>query len=137
MDSTLFEGLTELAQGAFPKRCANCGRLYETAADYLLETRPITEKISGFKETLDDDGSVIVEVFRNCVCGSTLMDVFNNRRDVSAAGLHRRQRFGELQEYLVSAGLESEVARGELLKVLRGEGSTILKGFKPPKKEGA
>lgn len=134
MDSTLFEGLTELAYSAFPKRCASCGRLYETAAEYLQATQPINAQVSGLKQSLDDDGSVIVEVFRNCVCGSTLMDVFNNRRDISDAGLRRRQRFGELLDYLVSQNLEFDVARAELLKVLRGESSSILKNFKPPKK---
>ncbi|MCK9987662.1 MAG: hypothetical protein AzoDbin1_04134, partial [Azoarcus sp.] len=43
------------------------------------------------------DGQVIVELFRNCVCGSTLMDCFRDRRDTSEAGLRRRARFGELK----------------------------------------
>lgn len=132
MDSTLFAGLKELAHGAFPKRCANCGRLYESAVDYLQATQPIKPEISGLKQSQDDDGSVIVEVFRNCACGSTLMDIFNNRRDVSEAGLYRRRRFGELLDYLVKEGLEAGLARGELLKVLRGEGSPVLRNFKPP-----
>lgn len=132
MDTTLFEGLTELAASAFPKRCASCGRVYETAAEYLLSTRPISERRSGLKQSMDDDGSVIVEAFRNCECGSTLMDVFNNRRDLSEAGARRRARFAELLDYLVAQSLDREVARAELLKVLRGEGSEILRKFKPP-----
>jgi hypothetical protein len=127
-----FKDLHALAQSAFPKRCANCGRQYETAEAFLAETRQIAPDRSGLKASEDDDGKSIVEAFRNCVCGSTLMDFFSDRRDLSAAGLARRQTFAELQAYLVSQGLEQAVARAELLKVLRGESSEILKRFKPP-----
>lgn len=134
MDSTLFEGLKALAHDAFPKRCGTCGRLYETAEEYLAATQPVRAEISGLKQARDDDGMVIVEVFRNCLCGSTLLDFFNNRRDVSEAGLRRRRHFGELLDYLVAQGLEFDVARNELLKVLRGEPSPLLRKFKPPGK---
>ena len=134
MDAKLFEGLTELAAGAFPKCCNNCGRIYHDANEYLNATQPISATRSGLKQSRDEDGHTIVEAFRNCECGSTLMDMFNNRRNVSEEGLKRRQRFGELLEYLVAQSLEREVARAELLKVLRGEGSSILKNFKPPAK---
>ena len=133
MDSTLFAGLTELIASAFPKQCPTCGRKYESAAEYWAATQPIGQGRSGLKQSTDD-GSTIVEAFRNCVCGSTLMDFFRDRRDVSEAGLNRRKRFGELLEYLASQSLDREVARTELLKVLRGEGSPLLRNFKPPTK---
>ncbi|PLX77867.1 MAG: oxidoreductase, partial [Azoarcus sp.] len=53
------------------------------------------------------------------------MDCFNNRRDRSAAGLKQRERFGQLIESLVERGLAHNKARTELLKVMRGEHSTI------------
>ncbi len=75
--------------------------------------------------TIDTTG--IVNLFRNCTCGSTLMDEFNNRRDLSPGGLKRREKFGALMDRLVEGGMEMETARTELLKVMRGEGSKVLK----------
>lgn len=127
IDAELYAGLRELAAGAFPKRCPTCGRSYRDADDYIAQTRRVGSGRSGLKQAVDDDGQVIVELFRNCVCGSTLMDCFRDRRDTSEAGLRRRARFGELIAALVAQGLERERAHAELLKVLRGEPSTILK----------
>jgi len=127
-----FKDLQSLAESAFPKHCANCGRTYETAEDFLEQTQHIAPKKSGLKSSTDEDGTIIVEAFRNCVCGSTLMDFFSDRRDVSPRGLARRKKYGELLDYLISEGLEATIARNELLKVLRGEKSEILKKFRPP-----
>jgi hypothetical protein len=127
-----FKDLRALAVSAFPKRCANCGRVYDTAEQFLTETRHIAPDRSGIKSSIDDDGSTIIEVFRNCVCGSTLMDFFSDRRDLTEAGLARRKKFGELQTYLVAQGMEHATARNELIKVLRGGSSDILKKFRPP-----
>ncbi len=127
-----FKDLQALAESAFPKRCANCERVYETAEDFLAQTEHITPERSGLKRSVDDHGTIIVEAFRNCVCGSTLMDFFSDRRDVSSVGLSRRDKFGLLLESLTDQGLEFTVARTELIKILRGERSTILSRFKPP-----
>lgn len=127
IDAELYAGLQEIVAGAFPKRCAMCSRTYESVDDYIRQTGRVGSGRSGLKQTLDDDGSVIVECFRNCVCGSTLMDCFSDRRDTSPMGLRRRARFGELLDSLVAKGLEPLFARAELLKVLRGEASSILR----------
>ena len=102
-----------------------CGKCYETVDEYLSETESI-KKSSGLKAALDDDKNPTVEVFRNCVCGSTLMDVFNNRRDLSPVGLSRRKKFGELLDRLTNAGMSAKTAREELLKIMRGENSKLL-----------
>ena len=85
------------------------------------------------KSALEEDGSAIVEVFRNCPCGSTLMDAFNDRRDMSERGNKRRQHFSRMMDYLSEKGIEKEISRIELLKVLRGEKSAILSTIPPPK----
>lgn len=127
IDAELYAGLQELAATTFPKRCAVCGRSYRDVDDYIAQTQRVPGGRSGLKQSLDDDGRIIVELFRNCVCGSTLMDCFSDRRDNSERGIKRRNRFAELIDSLVAKGVEREVARGELLKVLRGERSTILR----------
>ena len=69
--SKLFEGLNSLVESAFPKKCETCGRMFETADQFLKETQDIRESVTGLKQSRDDDGAIIVEAFRNCPCGST------------------------------------------------------------------
>ncbi len=136
-DDSLFKGLKLLAESAFPKHCKNCGRTFGTAEEFLRETRQISQDRTGLKQSWDDNDATIVEVYRNCPCGSTLMDFFSDRRDYSEAGLQRREKFEKLMEQLIAYGLSRDVARAELLKVLRGEMSEVLEKLKaspPPKR---
>jgi len=130
--SELFKGLRELAESAFPKKCTNCGRLFVSAEQFLLETQDINASTTGLKQSEGDDGSKIIEVFRNCPCGSTLMEFFNDRRDTSEAGIKRRGKFEELMSFLQNNNLDKTTARMELIKVLRGEKSEILSKMRPP-----
>lgn len=124
-DLALFADLQALANTAFPKRCNTCGRVFNNPEEFVRETESI-RGVSGLKSASDDDGRPVVELFRNCPCGSTLMDAFRDRRDASETGLWRRAKFGDLMDRLVARGVPREVARAELLKVLRGEGSELL-----------
>jgi hypothetical protein len=128
-----YSGLRELAESAFPKRCRTCGRIYRDAAEFVAATQPTAPDKSGLKQSLDDDGRAIVELFRNCVCGSTLMDCFNDRRELSDGGARRRQRFTELLAYLSTQGIEHAIAQRELLKVMGGQPSELLRGIAMPK----
>ena len=75
-DRCLLDGLQALADSAFPKRCNNCGRTFDSVRDFIAETVSVRNGISGAKASRGDDEEVIVELYRNCVCGSTLMDFF-------------------------------------------------------------
>ena len=123
----LFSGLKELAESAFPKKCNSCGRTYKNAEEFFAATHDVKQQASGLKAAEYDDGRVIVESFRNCACGSTLLVYFNDRRDMSPRGLQRRKLFGELLDQLVNSGYERNVARDELLNVLYGRESTLVK----------
>lgn len=127
INDEFFTGLRALAASAFPKHCANCGKIFASASQFIQETRAIRENMSGLKQSIDDIDNTIVEVYRNCPCGSTLMDFFSDRRDGSDNGLRRRDKFAELLAYLVEKGWEAQTARTELIKVLRGEKSALLK----------
>jgi hypothetical protein len=131
-DPELIRGLQALALSTFPKVCRCCGRQFADLTEYTRQTLAMPNGKQGLKQSIDDDGKTIVDFFRNCPCGSTLMDSFNDRRNPTAAGLARRQRFGELLDYLVKHGLDAVSARTELLKVLHGGQSEILKKFRPP-----
>jgi hypothetical protein len=125
-EADIFAGLKALAESAFPKHCRNCGRVFQTAEQFLFETERVDRVRSGLKQSWDDNDATIVEVYRNCLCGSTLMDFFSDRRDYSEAGLRRRERFGQLIDQLVAHGVEKDVARAELLKILRGQKSELI-----------
>ena len=113
----LFKNLKALSDASFPKRCAMCSREYASVEEYVEKTKNVSGQ-SGLKKGYDDDDKPIVELFRNCVCGSTLMDCFSDRRDVSEAGLKRRKLFGKLISMLTEKGVEAGVARQELLKIM-------------------
>ena len=79
----------------FPRKCSNCGREYASETDFLEQTEGLRGR-SSLKQVEDDDGEFIVEVYRNCVCGSTMMDEFHSRRDTSEEGIWRRQEYDRL-----------------------------------------
>lgn len=122
----IYAGLRQLADSAFPKRCKFCGREYLNSAEFLAATRPLRTNVSGLKQSHDDDGHEIVELFRNCVCGSTLLESFWNRRDLSDEGIMRRKRFRDMTAKLVTAGCSADTARGELLKFMRGQPNELM-----------
>lgn len=130
-----YSGLRPRGESTFPKTCGNCGRVYETPDDFFAETGNIKSEDTGLRASSDEVGGVIVEAFRNCLCGSTLMDNFSNRRDMSPAGRERRERFDQMLNYLVRIGLHADTAHAELLKVARGSKSNILAKIKPPERD--
>lgn len=130
-----YSGLRPRGKSSFPKTCGNCGRVYETPDDFFTETGNIKFEDTGLRASSDEVGGVIVEAFRNCLCGSTLMDNFSNRRDTSPAGGERRARFDRMLNYLVEIGLNAETAYAELLKVARGGESNTLAKIKPPEQD--
>ncbi len=124
LDQSLYKGLQAISDLSFPKECGTCGKRFETVEDFISQTESV-RKTSGFKEE-QDDSNIIVELYRNCTCGSTLMDEFNNRRILSLAGMKRRDKFEELLDRLVQEGIPPESARKELLNIMRGKGSKLL-----------
>jgi hypothetical protein len=125
LDSHLFKDLKALSESSFPKKCSSCGKVYESSEQFVSKTSDISGQ-SGLKSSEDDYGEQIVELFRNCICGSTLMECFNDRRDLSKAGLKRRELFGRLMAMLEKKGLAADQARTELLKLIRGKHSRVL-----------
>ena len=93
MNANDLSDLKTLSQALFPKHCQCCGRIYHTPQEFFEQTRPLQNHASGLKEDEGDDGQPIVDVFRNCVCGSTLMSEFQSRRDESPEGQRRRARY--------------------------------------------
>lgn len=134
LDSHLFKDLKALSESSFPKKCSSCGKVYESSEQFVRNTAGIAGR-SGLKSSEGDCGDQIVELFRNCICGSTLMECFNDRRDLSQAGLNRRELFGRLIAMLEKKGLSAGQARTELLKLVLGEHSRVLEEmgikFKP------
>lgn len=125
-DLSLYKNLQALSDLSFPKQCKTCGQRFETVEEFISQTESL-QRSSGFQEGVYDDNRIILELFRNCTCGSTLMDEFNNRRNLSPAGIKRRKKFEELMERLTKSGVPPETIRRELLQIMGGEGSKLLK----------
>ncbi|MCG7900565.1 MAG: oxidoreductase [Candidatus Thiodiazotropha lotti] len=125
--NTLLEGLQELSDTAFPRVCTNCGKEYPDLQTFIYETQQL-EGRSGLMENVgcpDEGDEPIVELYRNCICGSTLMEFFSDRRDTSEVGLQRRQLFDNLLAQLVEMGVSTEEARNEL-KLFLSTGKSVL-----------
>lgn len=123
-NNDLLSGLQQLAAGTFPRTCPTCGHIYQDFAQFLRETKPL-ERHSGLKEVTEND-STAVEVYRNCVCGSTLMDLARDRRDETEAGKEKRWEFAAMVNKLTQRGLARDVAHSELHKLIRGESSPAI-----------
>jgi hypothetical protein len=127
---TFYKDLQTLVDTTFPKKCNKCGRVYSSKQEFLAHTEPVKniklEDNSGLFALEGGDAETTIGVFRNCECGTTLMADFQDRRDNSAAGKARRDQFEKLLVTLVEHGMESPVAREELLRVLHGEQSEAI-----------
>ncbi|MDY6825236.1 MAG: oxidoreductase [Thermodesulfobacteriota bacterium] len=121
----LYANLKALSKSAFPKHCNNCGQVFETEADFIQKTTFIQDH-SGLKACVDENEQPMVELFRNCTCGSTLLDFFNDRRDLSEKGVKRREVFEKLLVMLEKKGAPRTKAREEILKFMRGQNSPLL-----------
>lgn len=119
-DADQLADLKALAGAVFPKRCACCGRVYADADEFLRETRRVQASSKGLKAATWEDGARVLEVFRNCTCGSTLMELFGDRRDTSPAGECRRKQFAELLRQMVDGGADRVAAKRELLELMHG-----------------
>lgn len=64
------------------------------------------------------------------------MDEFHNRRDTSEHGRQRREKFDRVLQQLIDKGLTKEIARTELIQLMRGHQSAILNEMLAKKKKG-
>jgi hypothetical protein len=122
-----YRGLQSFSEHSFPRECPLCKKTFSSAEDFLFGGTEGVFNTSGLRQARDDDDKYVVELFRNCTCGSTLLEFFKDRRDTSANGKTKRKLFGRLMRRLEKAGLSTEVARRELLTIMTGGDSAILK----------
>ena len=116
-DNDFFYNLKALTETEFPKRCNNCGRVYSNAEDFIEQTQKLNGH-SGLKSAQDDSDAIVLELYRNCLCGSTLMDFFSNRRDTSDAGSKRRDAFDTMLKLIEAKNVPKAQARYELRRLL-------------------
>jgi hypothetical protein len=126
MDIQDFEGLRALLDSTFPKTCASCGYVYFSAEQFFIDTQDMPHGRSSLRSAIEDDGLIMVEVFRNCRCGSTLMDEFGCRRDQSEIGLKQRLAFDNILRAMQARNIAPDVARLEILKYLQGQPNTLV-----------
>ena len=124
----LYNGLKALAHTSFPRKCAKCGQVFNTLDEFLAKTEDINQT-SGLKEADGDTGDPVIELFRNCSCGSTLLEYCQERRNNSEQGIIQRKKFDNILQSLISKGWEEDIAKQELRKVARGQKSELLNEF--------
>lgn len=108
----LAERLERIYDDAFPKVCRCCNRIYRTHEDFMDHTQVPKAGRSAQFDTEDET----VQAYRDCACGSTLLVLIEDRRDVSAAGVARRALFDEALDRLRNATKEHPAV---LRRVLR------------------
>ncbi|WP_133297384.1 MULTISPECIES: oxidoreductase [Motiliproteus] len=121
--SEVFEGLTALSNGAFPKQCGSCGKSYADLEQLVAETST-SEDGSGLKQV--GSFSPQVEVERICSCGQLLTETFGDRRSSGEVGAQRRALFDRLLSLLIEGGMPTTMAKKELIKVMKGQPSELL-----------
>ena len=125
----LYRGLQAIADDSFPRTCPSCGKVFNSAEDFLLRETKGLYNSTGLRSSHDDEEKTVVEVYRNCPCGSTMVEFFRERRDMSDQGVRRRERFDKLLDILMRRDIPREEARQVLLLAMRGRPSEILENL--------
>ncbi|MDD9950280.1 MAG: hypothetical protein OXT67_01820 [Zetaproteobacteria bacterium] len=89
------EKLAKLYIECFPKVCATCGREYNNIEDYREQTQGLPRSNMSFNEKYG------LAEYRNCVCGSTLLIITQDRRDRTYYGDLRRELFDQCLQHIM------------------------------------
>ncbi len=93
----------------FPKKCNNCGTIYETREQYLRDTQRLAKTTTIFDV-------IGLQEYRNCACGSTLIVWTQDRRDNTEYGVARRRLFDECLQKMKKISNESDAVLREKLR---------------------
>ena len=115
------QGLNQLAASSFPKSCCNCGRLFISVEQFLSETQDTELIHSKFKESYN-----LSEALRKCPCGSELAEEEIDRRVLTDKGQKRRETIGRMLAILEKKGIDTHIAKAELIKATHGKVSDFL-----------
>lgn len=113
-----YEKLTVRSQDVFPLVCTRCQRRFTDLSDFIARTSPIFQS-SGLLENEDPATGPFVLLLRNCLCGTSLALRCNDRRNQSAQGRRRRDRFSALVNLLVESGVSAAEADREVRRLLQ------------------
>lgn len=114
--STPYKRLQARSDDTFPLRCPECQRQFTDLKDYLAHTTRVTTS-SGLAEHTGASGTFVL-LTRNCLCGTPLPLECRDRRDQTAAGVSRRNRFASLVTLLTDTGMPLRQAEAEVRRLL-------------------
>ncbi len=103
---------------------------FRSLEEFLQKTRHI-QGTSGLTFFETRDIRLYVGLFRNCICGSTLLVPCKDRRGSSPEAVRRREAFGRALEMLKRRGWSEAAARRELLHFVEGKESGLADGPPP------
>ncbi|RZA22799.1 MAG: hypothetical protein EOP10_14470 [Proteobacteria bacterium] len=112
-----FGFLQSRVKSEFPKTCRKCGKCYHSFEEFYYGTDPIERGTVSYP-TLGAE----FYLHRNCKdnCGSTLVVIFNDRRDESELGFQRRVVFQKCLDILKDKmDLAEPAARDVLFSLLK------------------
>ena len=125
----LYGRLKAFDEEGFPKTCGTCGRVYESASAFIANTTAARAG-SALKQSHDENGETVIELFRDCQCGSTLMSPFYSRRGSSDLASKCRHEFDQLIKHMTDSGHTHASAGEELRHVITGGYADILEQLK-------
>lgn len=107
--------LSVLYRDKFPKTCRTCGKVFHTREDYVLAANSADKHVVQFNAQINK-----VQEYRNCVCGSTLMIMVPDRRDMSEFGIERRRLFVQFVDKVVEiSGEERSLIEQRIREIFR------------------
>jgi len=127
-DKYFYRKLHSAAGFAFPQDCPKCRKNFKNVEEFISKTKSV-EGVDRIFESHDPQQRKIIEIVRQCSCGKVILEEFYTRRDDSLEGIERRAEFSHYLDELCDAGMVCSVARTELLSVMRGKPSPLMKRF--------
>ncbi len=106
----------------FPATCNSCKKCFKDPESFLEATHAMKRR-AVLEVALQRSEFAVMEHLKYCVCGAEIF----KRRDDSEIGDRKRVLFEMLLKQITAKGINLEVAKNELRKVLKGEDSETLR----------
>ncbi|MCB1615455.1 MAG: hypothetical protein KDI30_05520 [Pseudomonadales bacterium] len=109
-----------LEPDSFPKTCPMCNTVYSDEIDFFERTHSLPHVNSDIRPVEDEnaDPQVYLEIYRNCNCGTTLMELFHCRREQTASENRKRLLFEILLDAMEAIGHKRKDARDILFEFM-------------------
>lgn len=128
---SFYNGLAAFSADSFPKKCEVCNKIYMKREDFLRDVQRGIDEQHNVKNDVNNKRnarypSQEIELCCNCTCGSRLVCVTVDFRTSFNTEERMRDKFGYMLDSLEVHGIERDVARKELFKLIAGQPSKLI-----------